>query len=429
MSAISRSGGIGREERHFLNSLSLRSRNGVRTLPFVKKNDFALRLEDLPAWDCHSHLDELPRISSQTFWDIAEYHWLHQELKAAGYPDGAAKLPENERIDAFLSAFRATSNTTWNAVFRRILADLYGIEISDETSVHEADRRIRASAKESGWPLEVCRRAGVRRITADVKPAPDLEALPGVRYRLPLYETGIEEKARTIAASADPHAIALRFAEAYARDMDALAAAGGHSVRLEPAPLASAAEASDAPPRPTGPDGGPAVRSWLAHAILRACERHALHVQLFVGIEREGDRAWPVYDPRLAASMLPLFQAHPRCSFEIVNGSSAGNLDIVQAAGLCRNVVPGPLWWFNFRESSLREAMRYRLEALPPLRCTLVASDAYVIEWMYGKVTLIRRVLSEFLWERIGAGWLDADDALRVARGWLHDAATGLCGA
>jgi glucuronate isomerase len=70
--------------------------------------------------------------------------------------------------------------------------------------------------------------------------------------------------------------------------------------------------------------------------------------------------------------------------------------------------------------------MHYRLEALPPRKCSLVVSDARCIEWCYGKIRLIKHLLAEFLSDQIERGWLDAATALRVARDWLYDSAAAL---
>ena len=83
----------------------------------------------------------------------------------------------------------------------------------------------------------------------------------------------------------------------------------------------------------------------------------------------------------------------------------------------------GGLWWYNFRASTYRASMGYRLEGLPPAKCVLVFSDARCIEWCYGKVLLVKHLLAEFLSDRIERGWLGRDDALWVARQWLYGAA------
>ncbi|KIL39007.1 hypothetical protein SD70_23015 [Gordoniibacillus kamchatkensis] len=67
--------------------------------------------------------------------------------------------------------------------------------------------------------------------------------------------------------------------------------------------------------------------------------------------------------------------------------------------------------------------MQYRLEALPTVKASLIASDSRCIEWTYGKIWLVKRVLAEFLAGRVAAGWMDGEEAIGVARDWLYESA------
>lgn len=110
-------------------------------------------------------------------------------------------------------------------------------------------------------------------------------------------------------------------------------------------------------------------------------------------------------------------------TFELISAAELNALDIVQLARIHRNVVAGGLWWFNFRASTYRANMQYRIEALPACRSTLVATDARCIEWAYIKTRLVKRLLAEFLAAQVRDGWQDEDSALYTARSWLHDTA------
>src|SRR5207249_4863154 len=78
---------------------------------------------------------------------------------------------------------------------------------------------------------------------------------------------------------------------------------------------------------------------------------------------------------------------------------------------------------YNFRASTYRDSFQYRLEALPPAKCPVVVSDARSIEWCYGKVLLIKHLMADVLGDQVERGFLEPDDALRVAGQWLHGAA------
>ncbi len=162
---------------------------------------------------------------------------------------------------------------------------------------------------------------------------------------------------------------------------------------------------------------------FVLRSLCRAAEEQGLFLQLFMGIEPiQGGGRVPVNDSRRLLPLYALFRDYA-CPFELVLGSSVDNLDAVQAATIFPNVHVGGMWWYNFRASTYRASMQYRLEGLPPSKSVLVVSDARAIEWCYGKVVLIKRLLAEFLSDQIERGWLERDDALWVAREWLYGAA------
>jgi glucuronate isomerase len=162
--------------------------------------------------------------------------------------------------------------------------------------------------------------------------------------------------------------------------------------------------------------------AFAFRALCRAAEREGLFLQLLSGIEAvPGAGRVQVNDPRRLLPLYRFFREYG-CDFELVLGSSLDNLVAVQAATLFRNVHVGGMWWYNFRPSTYRQSMQYRLEGLPPSKSVLVVSDARSIEWCYGKVLLVKRLLAEVLAGQVQGGWLGREDALWVARQWLYEA-------
>ena len=149
-----------------------------------------------------------------------------------------------------------------------------------------------------------------------------------------------------------------------------------------------------------------------------------MFAQLFVGIQRDvtAHTAMAVNDPLRIIILYPLFERYA-CGFELVVGAPGNNMDAAQAARIYPNVFLGGLWWYNFRSSTYMQTMQERLEAVPAGKSILVASDARCIEWCYGKILLIKWLLSDFLYRQTSLGWISEEEALWVAREWLHDAA------
>ncbi len=385
----------------------------------------------LPVWDTHNHLDGAASLAASSFWDFGHYFWFRRELEGAGYPwpDDAMALPERDRAEAYVRAFHAGRNTAWNRAVRATLKDLWQVELTDAGSVLAASEKIAETSRRRGWAREVCRRVNVAALTvgrvsdnglADIE---DLLFLTG-SCRLPQ----IEEVRQALAGGDEREQIA-RLAREVEAAVEAQARQGRRVVRT-PMPAGTAIPE----PRDAGnaPDD---VLEYLRHVLLRALDARRFHVQVFVGMvpptpgyeprtRSHGHHA--LNDPARIERLHDLFDLYAGCTFELVNAANLSNLDIVQAARIYPNVVPGGLWWFNFRPSTYRRTMQYRLEALPACRCTLLASDARCIEWLYCKTQLVKRLLAEFLSEQVHRGWLDHEAAIHTARQWLHDAAARL---
>jgi len=384
--------------------------------------DFQAGILALPVFDTHTHLGErgVP-VPAQNVWDILHCFWFFRELVAAGYPANAKDLPEEQRIPAFLDAFAATRHTTVNWVVRRIFTDLYGVAITDESSVRHADEAVRASATREGWCAHVCDRLAIRHLTTNFGDRPELAGLPGrgclIPVRLGLDWPSLHWQLRHSLDRLDADRVAEQIHQAVA----ALAAQGSRGVRAEVGAFLSCPDPIDvlSPAEPTANE----IDRFLAGRLFAALAVHGLFAQLFLGVGKDASgNASPLPNPGTVTSLHGVFK-RCGCDFELVIGTAANNVDAVQAARIFPNVHVGGMWWYNFRQSTYLASMAQRIEALPACKSALVVSAARCIEWAYGKILFIKTILAQFLHDRWQRGWLDEEEALRVAREWLHDAA------
>jgi hypothetical protein len=166
------------------------------------------------------------------------------------------------------------------------------------------------------------------------------------------------------------------------------------------------------------------IMMLILHTICKSIESHGMLLQMFLGVERSWSKstAAPANDNERILRLHGLFERYS-CSFELVVASELNNLDVVQASWNFPNVHVGGMWWYNFRTSTYRNSMQYRLEALPALKSSLIVSDARCIEWAYGKILLVKKMIGEFLADQIDADWIEQETAIRVAKGWLYESA------
>jgi glucuronate isomerase len=380
-----------------------------------------------PVWDTHTHLtpDQLP---AQNFWEIGHYFWFLRELQAAGYPVDAEALPVEARIDAYVHAFNTTRNTSMNWVVRHIFRELYGLEITGAASIRAADRAVRKSAADPYWPQHVANKLAIRRICIHDREPREFRDLPGVSCIVPIdANQSWDALAELVVSSPDRRAAATAAAARIEQAVAKLARAGITCMRAPPSPFEALGKAAYRHEPLTADASRQEIELHLGHALYRAMSDHAMVAQLFVGVEptSAGERIG-VDGAQRIPNLHGLFAAYPGCRFELIVGAEGNNLDAVQAARVYGNVHVGGMWWYNFRASTYRQSMQYRFEALPSTKCSLVVSDARCIEWCFGKILLIKRLMADYLSDQVAQGWLDAPGALRVARDWLHDSAAAL---
>jgi hypothetical protein len=398
----------------------------------MKRKDWRAAVHELPVFDTHTHLN-MPGVPvpAQTFWDIAHYFWFQQELWSVGYPLDAPRLPEEQRRAAFTRAFNAARNTNWHLIVRRICADLYDAPLTGPDGlctperVAVVDAAVRERGQQPGWAQAVIDRLEIRRIAVNNLAEATLPDLPGVGIAVPTGSSHGLWSAR-IAASADPRSELAAAREAIRAEVAELQALGIGGMRVAAEPFEAHGKAAvgvlDAFP-------GRDVAQWedeaaLSHLYFEALGEAGMFAQLFLGIERDVSprTSMAVNNPRRITDLYPLFERYP-CGFELVIGAPQNNMDAAQAARIYPNVHLGGLWWYNFRASTYRQAMQGRAEAVPASKAALVASDARCIEWCYGKILLVKALLADFLHQQVRQGWLSREDALWMAREWLHDAA------
>ncbi|MGI5893674.1 MAG: hypothetical protein ACOX6P_03675 [Candidatus Merdivicinus sp.] len=384
---------------------------------------------EMPVWDCHTHLVG-SQLNLKNIWDLAHYFWFHQELRAAGYPiDPSDFDPSSANLDVamqqFLDAYRLTRNTAMNWCVTRILKDLYDVELTDLESVRRADQKIRQLAEDPAFSKVTLEKTNLKQIAVGSLRDADFKGLPNISFYIPRLDGLIRDNIKEIEHAASPtHAL-----QEFAQKFDAL------FTDYEKKSVTAVTLAIPKPEEPCGTFEGfstpypshAEVSNAVLHTICRLCEAHHFCLQLFMGMET----GWTLdpsgrtaeNDPTRIHKLYGLFENHPSCQFEIVCAAELNNLDIVHAAEMFPNVSAGGLWWYSYKPSVFRDAMQKRLESLPRSKCSLITSDSRQIQWCYGKIMLVKKILADFLWEQIQQDWLSEEDALDLANWWLYQAA------
>ncbi len=396
-------------------------------------------LAEIPAIDVHSHLN--PRaLAARSLGDLLFYHFVTTELLAAGAPPESLsrELPAEERLERCLPYFPFIANTsTWWCI-RQIMSDLYDIDFSildrhrlragwDAVARHRGDNR---------WPQQVLvKRARIHMTVAMAKHlphpafrqhrflAPHWEALYFGPHKfrqvycrrgedMPNWESFLEGwESHLAAAAANGNIGYAGHLDSEFRRLDALSA----DLRRFWEKLRCGAALT--------PEEQNALSTRLLRATLAAIGKNGRYLQLFTGAR------WPVFiepphfvakslavpRPHLAADLAELLQEHPESRVSIMCCTPAMSHELTVLCRMCPNLSLTGFWWHVLFHRHIEELIAERVDMLPANKWLLVATDAYKVEWSYGKIAIVKESLARVLARRVAEKRVTFPQALFLA--------------
>ena len=391
----------------------------------MTKEEFKIELENLKVYDAHTHLVGA-KLCASDFWEIAHYFWFLRELQGAGYPVNYDALPENDRVDAFLSAYLKTKGTGMHYAVRRIFADLYGLELNDKKSVYTAIEKVKEFFSNSEWAKKVTGKGNIRYAVVNKEEDRYFKGLDDTCVWMPRIDSRLHKAAEMI-FSAEPEKRAGIAAGEKHDLVQYLSLCHAKGAKAFMTTLRNLQEK-------TWQNSGENFESidacyiFMLHTLCGFALERGTGVQFFLGIEHGycSDAA-PVNRHDRILNLYGLFEKYD-IKFDLVVASEANNMDAVQAAHIFRKVHVGGMWWFNFRPSTYLDSMAKRFEVLASTKTYLSISDSRCIEWCYGKNMLIKKLAGDFLAQKVDEGYIGFGDALEIAGDWLFSSPEKLYG-
>jgi hypothetical protein len=414
-------------------------------------------LAGVPFIDVHTHLVG-GRLTARGLHDILLYHMLVTELYSAGCPSGARLTqypgwPTSEeahaRIEEALPFLPAIRNTSLAWLLRLILRDLYGWqEPVTAENWRRLDGIIRERADDRAWQHEVLARCGVERNMTELARRGDGQDDDRLQYSLEwamfnrcqwgefdtaVYElercwgrqpespTPIGERPptdRSVRTLTDVHDAVDYYVNVLPYDRiltTAVTFSSDISYRLVTEADMEKALANRSRAAVWERD---TYASYINELFLTGLERHAdtLVYQFSLGAEPLPYETGSRINQRTLGQLGEIISRHPTLRFQCMLASRHTNQSLCTLARELPNLSLAGYWWHNFFPDIIRQIMSERLDMLPVNKQVGFFSDAYCIEWVYGKALLVRKLLAEVFAERIERGQLSIDEALGIAR-------------
>lgn len=419
-------------------------------------------LAEIPVLDVHTHLCGA-RLSARGLHDIMLYHMVISDLYAAGCPNGdrLTQFPNwptqeegHARVQQALPYLKHIQNTSsWWGV-KLILRDLYGWTAPiDESNWRTLDGLIAERSTDQSWARSVLKRLNIERTCAEFARRGEGEGDDILQYSLEWgffmrtawneFDTALYDLERcwgrkpeppmTIGSGERPKT------ERTIRTLDDVHAAMNHYLSVIPYDqvISTATGIStDIDYRLPTDDEMAAALKRRDQAGERERDIYAAYIceALLTGLEKRGSEI--MFQFSLGAEPLPfetssrvtqktlaqvgeLMARHPGLRFQALLGSRHANQTLCTMARELPNFSLAGFWWHNFFPGTIRQIIEERLDMLPANKQVGFFSDAYVVEWAYGKMMLVRKQLASVLADRILLGQFTEEEALHFAHAIL----------
>lgn len=428
-------------------------------------------LAEMPLLDVHTHLNG--GLAARGLHDVLLYHMVISDLYGAGcpngarltdYPHGPSPAEADQRIEEALPYLPHIRNTSMAWGLRLILRDLYAWDAPlTPDNWRRLDGVIRERANDRAWAHSVLDRIHIQRSSAELARRDQGQADDRLQYSLEWggftrtqageYDTTLREleqlwgqtprgllpteiapreprAARTIRTLADVHAAVQSYVDTipYAQivsmathlstDLDyRLVSAGEMEAALARRAQAGLAERS-------------LYAAYVHEALLTALEAHSHEIvfQFSLGAEPLPFETGARLSQTTLAQLAEMIARHPRLRFQVLLASRHANQTLCTFARELPNFSLAGYWWHSFFPGAIAQLIDERLDMTPANKQIGFFSDAYCVEWAYGKWLIVRQVLAGALATRIERGQYSLDDALSIARTILYETPQSLLG-
>lgn len=403
--------------------------------------------------DPHTHI-HCDRPSAPDLAALLSYHWVKTELIAVGMPtaDLDPGLPVDERIRRMLPHLGKMRNTAMSWCLYRIFWDLYDFPDPhlNESNYRDLLDRVAARAADPDWPRVVLReRCGIETFVTSLGNRGEASSrvadralfmldahylfCPGVATDLDPFFTGRTAKRDYFEAlcqvlgdrptSTDRLRQLLfdwleRTVTGPVRFTNTFIPIEQRFREPDEAAVRSALERGAATDQDID-----ALAEFVTWTLLEWHHERRKAVQIAVGAEYficDG-KSIPRFQETWTSEMARAFHRFGGARFDLMMASDVLTHEVAVLARQFPNVYTSGYWWHNFFPLTIEKIFGLRVQVAPMTKIGGYLSDAYSVEWAYGKLQVVKKAMAAALARLVEAGFAREEDLPALLKQVLHD--------
>jgi glucuronate isomerase len=405
-------------------------------------------ISEIPVVDIHTHLNHR-KLRANDLSDIILYHYIATELAASGMPREILNVEDpQERIRKCLPFLKNIRNTSTFWALKQILSNLFefGEDLNDE-SLSKLQEKFQVFERSFDGAIFLKERLRMDRVFLTLQFADRDTAFD------PAFFTGslrFESLSKDLSHEAlkKLEEIALLEIKNHNDFRDGIITVFQrferivHSIALSLNPSEIIIDPDETRVdeaiekirlgKQLAFDDKIHILSFTVDTFLKLMEGKSITFQLMLGVERPvigaspPDYAIVVNEPRQLFSLCPLFHKYSEVNFDVISASRMQTHELNVISKNYSNVFVSGFWWYSYYPSLMNERIVERLQMLPMNKWCAFFSDAYVPEWCFGKLQLVKNQMTLALSSLVEQGYLDMETALETARKLLYENAVDI---
>ncbi len=428
-------------------------------------------LAEVPMLDVHTHLVG-GKLGARGLHDILLYHMVISDLYGAGCPNGERlteypgwprKEEAHQRIKEALPYLPFIRNTSSYWGVRIILADLYDWhEPITSENWKRLDDQIRERADDRSWHHNILDRLQIQRTGTEIARRENGQDDDRLQYALewgfftrcqwgeydtalyelercwgkspgspsPITSGGRPPTERMIRSLSDVHDAVDHYVNAIPYEQ-LLSTATHISTDIDFRDVSASEMESALKHRDeAGAEERDIYASYINELFLTKLEKHGNEIvfQFSFGAEPLPYETSSRLSQRTIAQLADMIGRHPDLKFQCFLASRHANQSLCTLARELPNFSLAGYWWHNFFPDVIRQVIAERLDMVPVNKQVGFFSDAYCVDWTYGKTILMRKQLAIVLADKVEQGQFTVEQAIAVAESILYDSPQTLLG-
>ena len=395
-------------------------------------------IDSIPLIDVHTHINfEEPTAKDPS--QILLYHYIATELRSMGVPVEEIEAKSEDPVKDLLPYLKLIRNTATYWCLRQILSGLYEFDEDPEPDNWSRLREaIINKAEDKGWTERLLKeKLNVEKIFLTINPLEELKVgfdrrLYVASLRLDSLVGGLSKESITMLEKVSGseasnlegfhECLLKRFKEL--RDLTATAAISFQSPEVYvpvDQPLGEEVYNKLYQGRPLLERDLRIIRSIALSIVLNVCRELKLPIQIMIGVVRDLPGASPpdyaiAFKQEGLLELCRFFSIYDDVSFHLISAYRFQSHELAIIAKNYPNVYLIGYWWYCFYPESITGHLLERLQLLPMGKLCGFFSDAYVLEWIYGKAALVRKVTREVLESMVRRGFYSEELAEEISR-------------